>query len=488
MENRILLSREYPLTIDFVASEYTDFYIPLILKRFKSRIRSLKLTGEGDIIQKKVSERMDKFPIVENLHIAVDSHTGITNVPDALFQNAPHLRDVHLRGVKFDLNLFSNLTHINLSDGQSAIIPSSVPSFSEILSMLDRCPLLQSLRLDGYLNFPSLSAIAIRPKVQLIHLYDLELVGLVENVFALMTSLELSSATSINLIPRGISFGEDISPLLVIIHRHLHRKEAPILRSISIQGSIGSYISITADVSPWIVPYSREHNHFSIVTHPRTQKCARQIISKILDALPVARITNLAATALIRSNDLTASTWRTIFGRLPAVTTIKMGVNQGMLTMLNGFLNLMMKGPSGLTGKRRRRSTRCALEPPSHLSSLILIAEMSGTLGLLDDAGQALLYESLSHMLLEYKEMNKPYKPAHVPFHMVSIERATHGYTRIYEQSEKKRLFELVEVLNIEGKQYDPVEEAKRRADWRKRAEERRILREFEQSDTDDDA
>lgn len=448
-------ARKYPLTLHFVANDDTEFCIPDVFERYKSRIRSLTLSGDSDIVQ-KLLQRMDRFPIAETFAITGDMH-DIPNIPDALFQGAPHLRDVRLRGVNFDIRRLSTLTHLDLSYSPSYYpsIASAGFSFSEMLSMLERCPLLQTLRLDKCLDSSSSSAIDSRPKVRLLHLCTLELVDSSEYVLAFMKSIEICPTTSINLVPHGISCGRDISPMLVIMSKHLRCRHAPVLRSISIEGSMNAYISITAGASQWIGPRSRVHHHFSIRTHPRTHKGAREIISKTLDALPLANITNLEATTLTRSNVFTAGIWRLIFSRLPAITTIKMGVNQGMLTMMTGFLDVMVRGPTGLTEKRRRRAKRCPNESPSGLSNLVLVKEI-------DEEDRDIIYESLSRKLLEFQELDRPYKAAHVPFHMVCVEAGDeeiYGHTLRHEQLEMKRLFDIVEVLNIEGKQYEPVEE-----------------------------
>ncbi|KAI0067622.1 hypothetical protein BV25DRAFT_1819014 [Artomyces pyxidatus] len=436
----------------------SGYLVQAVLEKHMYRVRSLKIHCMEKLLPLLFKEG-HRWPILE--HLALESWgSNNTHLPPSIFEHGmPRLHSLELNHIGISgWHCFSNLTNLSLSQGHERAFPS--PSFDELLAILRRSPSIREIQLHNYLPddeavFATLDQIytQISP-IELWHLEHLDLVARFESVDALLRCVILAPTASLHLIVRGIYEGWEIPSLLVPIHRHLRQPGAPALRSLNLKCTPHTYASITADAalkyeSDLLVNDRRPH--FNLITHPSQQTACRTVFTKVLNALPLDNAEHVTLTSAY-GHELSTATWRTVFRHLPCTKVVRIGVNEGMIAVLEGIMDAIKRCPQGLWGARRRRAARGLFAWPTHLS---LMALNDGGTGVPDPVAQKHYYDSLVRLLSEYRDMDAPLKPAGVCWPTLEIDSIRYGYLMCYQY--RDALFAVVQNLIVDGKPWDPV-------------------------------
>ncbi|KAI0067620.1 hypothetical protein BV25DRAFT_1794759, partial [Artomyces pyxidatus] len=468
-------SGDYPLTCTFSPMDEEVYVLEMILKKHMHRVRSLKINGDAKLFSPLLKEG-DRWPILE--HLALDSWgSENTHLSPSLFEHgAPRLRSLELNNIGMSgWHYLSNLTNLSLVRGHDGTTPH--PSFDVLLATLQRSPSLRRLKLHGYLpsdeeGLMALDRLSTQPfPIDLPLLEHLDVVAAFEAIDALLRCVILPPTASMYLIARGIFEGWGVTSLLVPIHRHLHQSGSPVLLSLSINSYPDSYTSITADSTPTTESdlFPNDYRpHFRLVVHPTKQSACRSVFTKVLNALPLDNAEHANLT-LVWGHGLSTTTWRKVFRHLPRLKVVRIGVNEGMVAVLEGITDAVKHGTQGLWGAQRRRAARGLFAWPTHLS---LVASNDGGTGVPDPVAQTHYYDSLVRLLSEYRDMDAPLKPAGVCWPTLEIDSIRHGYVMGHDY--RHALFPLVQDLIIYGKSWDPVSERKRMRESRRKMRELR--------------
>lgn len=205
----------------------------------------------------------------------------------------PHLQSLVIHNVKFfSFHLLANLTTLSLErfDGQTSDI--SLPTFSDILAVLYRSPRLHTLKFQEYWRESDIPSEASHTgSVILKHLYSIELFADVGDLCVLLQTLQMPAKVLILIVARESWDGDHLKPLLVPLRRHLRHPGGHVFRSLTIEKSSSSYISVPADTGDTCPsPLSSSLGHevpFSILTYPACQCELRSVLSIIIHALPL---------------------------------------------------------------------------------------------------------------------------------------------------------------------------------------------------------
>ncbi|KAJ7652681.1 hypothetical protein DFH06DRAFT_1475093, partial [Mycena polygramma] len=257
----------------------------------------------------------------------VDTQFEITrSIPLDLFDGRmPRLRGLSLFGIDAPWQSISNLRYLSLSAGHdlaAAPIPLHI-----LLAVLRSSPEVHTLKLDMMVDFgltEGLENVQL-PVLELLHLRD----GLYrcQDVLAHIT---LPSTARLELYPQGIRSGQDVRDILVLVRKHIRARGAHLPRMLKLTaphpseaGERGHFL--TAVYADAIFPglFSRDVL-CSLNAHPASAPAQRQIIIKVLKALPTTMITHLDAG----SAHLTTRTWKTVFALLPALQAVCVQLNE----------------------------------------------------------------------------------------------------------------------------------------------------------------
>lgn len=131
-------------------------------------------------------------------------------------------------------------------------------------------------------------------------------------------------------------------------------------------------------------PPELEKADIHIQTWPRSQHEIRQILTQIVNFLPLEQLRSIGALRIM-SKDLdrrigleadptmSMQTWRTLFRLLPSDLAITIGVNDGMVVLLEAILSTMQTSSQAQHKTRRQKNQRRDIGLGSRpLSSLVL--------------------------------------------------------------------------------------------------------------------
>ncbi|KAF7334637.1 F-box domain-containing protein [Mycena venus] len=321
------------------------------------RICELDIGGEAKHVYELIA-RLQKhdFPILSSL--SLDSSYKryelpkgfVQALPEALFDGRfPKLHGPGPKNIDFPWASLSGLTTLALAQcgDSSAPLP---PTFNGLLEMLGSCPQLRTLKLEVVIPEP--------PSDQFfaaVELPSLAWLDLHDNIYScerLLNYLHLPPTTSIQILPDVVRTGADIRNLLVPIRKHLRAPGARRLLLFKINRFGLSYctMQVFGDTAPREYLSSDSETEsmrcpISLNCHPGTEGALRQILTKVLKAVPSESITHLDARA---ATSVSAVTWRAVITLLPAVEMIYLGVNRGAVNCVHALREL-----ETLNGQRR---------------------------------------------------------------------------------------------------------------------------------------
>lgn len=460
-------SKNYPLSRRYSSSRFRSHFIPI-----SHRTRLLHLDGQRKSFLNFFSE-VKEMPMLEALHIHVwkESSEGVEtlwHVPSFLVEGgAPRLHLLHLDGVAFsstrELHLLCNLTHLQLERDidDSDVDVDSIPSLKDFYDILKRSPRLQSLKIYQYImihdhdNMGQLSPISL-PELDILNLnMDIRIITRIVQFLILPKTIHTSFVARPSL-----SYLDDIKLLLIHLQQHTRRKDTLIFRSATV--GCGHYLDFSAsDKENCPLSVLGEPVLFHLILYPDSQHEIRQMLTKVINALPLEKLEILDATQIMSANytsnvigqdrDFSPQTWRTLLRLLPPRLTIRIGLNQGMIALVKGVVDAMRRAPQAFpSGRRLKRQRRLQGFGSLPLSKLVLRVSQYTSNGMTEEAHNALLVGLTGH-LTTYRDLETGLKPQGASLETLVIEN-DHGL-RAYTFAQQ--LFNLTGKLLFDGHVWD---------------------------------
>ncbi|KAK7018375.1 F-box domain-containing protein [Favolaschia claudopus] len=345
-----------PLSIKLDVYDHSVHYIPYIMQ-VCTRIRELNFEGEAKSIFEFIASLPEAdLPILSALTLRVTM--GLDRVPEGLPRNLPHslfdgrlprLRELTLASIAVPWSLLRGLTSLSLTETQDSS-NSTPPTFSDLLDMLRACPQLSLLRLDDIcppsshhpcdaVYLPSLQALRLR--------------AFATSCQALLEHLHIPSNCTLSLFPSGLRSGAHIRGLLVPIRKHLRSPGAqtPLLLKL---GRSGVTHCTTGFVASTVLPDMLFFDNIPLFLncHPTSEGTLRQMLTKILNAVPSDAITHLDGRW---ANVFQPVTWRTVIAHLPSLEIIYLALNHGAVNCLTALCDIETIDPEHRIYPRIRR-------------------------------------------------------------------------------------------------------------------------------------
>ncbi|KAI0048804.1 hypothetical protein FA95DRAFT_1678017 [Auriscalpium vulgare] len=479
---RIRNSKEYPLTCIFEPL-HNGLVANHILQQHRHRIRSLTINAENTEALEMAFKAADALPVLETLSVCYEGHDSYS-LPAFIFGvGAPLLHIITLERINFShWKRLSNLTELTLIQRHGSNHP--LPTMDELLAVLDRSHGLRYLNIRAYL--PTTTYTTISGAVALPCLERAELSGTPRSIEMFLRSVSFPATTSLAIKVFGATYTATmLSGLLVPIRLHLRKSGAPVLCSLglSVIGDLANSSTITADtVSPTRLPRALWGNappQFELSFIPGFQDIARKVFTHILDALPLESATHV--DLFLHFNRIfTPKTLCTVFQHIPRAEVVRVGVNDGMLMVVEGLMEAVRRGLQGRWGAKRRRAAK-GIQWPTRLH---LMASSDGRFEGVDEDQQVRCYDALEALLATYKTMDAPFKPAGVPWGTLEFTHIELGYNMV--EKYKERLFPLVGTLMLRGEPWYPFSWRKSLMDAKKQMPE--LARDLPEDPDFDDA
>ncbi|KAF7303503.1 UPF0538 protein C2C4.04c [Mycena indigotica] len=284
------------------------------------------------------------FPALFDLQLSVarigdelDESGSIKPIPllpsQVLDIRIPRLRRLDLADVEPPWTAIHSLQSLKLSATPQVSLTNPL-EFNDLLQVLSACPGLTYV----YLRLPIIIAAEQYSSVYLPHLEFLHIQGLptVRSLQRFLLHVIFPATTSLDVDCPGVSSGNDIRDILVPVHKRLRTVDAPVARSITFQlsepypGHIRPLtVSTSTEANRWKERARAASLIFCISTYPTTQPHTRQVLAKILNAVPTATITHLFLGNRFFSTYLSKSAWRTVLPGLPAIECVDLNAGEG---------------------------------------------------------------------------------------------------------------------------------------------------------------
>ncbi|KAJ7469594.1 hypothetical protein FB451DRAFT_1255080 [Mycena latifolia] len=434
-----------PVTVK-IASCHSANIIRVILPH-SERICALELAGEAQYIHELIVSLPDhKLPILSSLHL--DANQKLDEVPGGVLAalpqsilegGIPNLRALTLASINLPWSSLRGLETLSLTKCNDT--SQALQTFASVLEMLGASPHLKVLRLGWIIPLPLPDQ--QYTYLELPMLASIELDDTVTGCTALLNHLRFPPTTHIQIYPSHVNAGADIRELLVPLRKQIRAAGAPTIRLLAFNCHdvesliIGAYHETSAPD-----PLNRDAP-FLLYSHPHTENTLRQIMAKIVKALPFESITHLDARLAARP---TPTSWRTALKLLPALEMVYLFTQKGAVSFLRALLEIELN--------ERRRDTyprlRCL-----HITAAVWDTKEHETIDLMLD----LLAELLTHCRTHGRALS-----------VLEIDERDHCLGRHHEKVEA--LPALVgERMVRNGRDYDPVKDHQEletlRAIWR---------------------
>ncbi|KAJ7210085.1 hypothetical protein GGX14DRAFT_565874 [Mycena pura] len=344
VRKQLELSGAAPLTVK-IHSVNSSLYAPLLLQHAE-RLLEVELTGMAITVLDFMNSLPNyKLPLLRALNLdpsykrdELPEGTSIT-LPESLFDGrAPRLTQLRLSSIPVNWNILRGLHSLSLKE---AFNTNRGDSLANLLSLLEASsPTLTHVKLAGLLADPlSLQSYSI------VSLPVMEFLWIQDNVALcnqLLRHLILPPTARILVYGYGIRSGPDIADLLVPIRKHVRSPAATTLRCLQFnssdsRGTPANFMvcAFTAVTAPNMLEYDKAN--FTVNSHPTTENTLRQIMSKVLKALPSATITHLDCRC---ATQLTVTSWKAAIALLPALEMIYIFVNSAATKLFTALVEL----------------------------------------------------------------------------------------------------------------------------------------------------
>ncbi|TRM67521.1 hypothetical protein BD626DRAFT_625958 [Schizophyllum amplum] len=259
---------------------------------------------------------------------------------------ALNLRTLKLRDIDIDWGQLRNL--ISISIGR---LYWNVPSVSQrtLVELLCRCPHLRRLSLEDCIA-PLDRLDDDLPVAHTPLLRRVKLKMHVSNCAGILAAISLANDACISLYTYGLHDGVDVRRLLVPLHKHFHRPDAPILR----------YLKFTAaaamgagDMFDWHTDPELSVNFgfgspqpcLGLIAWPKSEPARRRLLAKIMHAIPTAHIELLDMRC---SEAMSEASCRWLLRLLPAIRVLALPHTAAALSCIRalaGRLDAWKAGP-----------------------------------------------------------------------------------------------------------------------------------------------
>ncbi|KAF7360993.1 F-box domain-containing protein [Mycena sanguinolenta] len=338
-----------PLTLKMDLDKSTPYYLEIILEH-SERIRELQLGGESQQVYKLIGRLTSyKFPILSSLSLDASRHLDqlqediVRDIPEAILCGGlPSLRELKLDSIGFPWTSLSGLTILALTSCLDSSA-TSARTFHGLLDMLSSCPQLQTLRLE--ITIPPPLPDQLYATVELSALAWLFLRERVVSCEMLLNHLRIPPTAAIQLLPLGVRAGVDIRALLVPIRRQMRTigTRTPVMFKISRPTALYCTMTVCVDTAPrTFIDYDSPDCPFSLDCRPRTETTLREILRKVLKAVPSESITHLEGRD---GFEVRSVTWRAAIELLPSLDTIYLQLNPGGTNCINALLDIETRDP-----------------------------------------------------------------------------------------------------------------------------------------------
>ncbi|KAJ3919301.1 hypothetical protein F5877DRAFT_78190 [Lentinula edodes] len=468
-------SKGFPLSLKFSNKQSTPLFI-----RNSHRVRLLNVEGPKSDFIHFFGDIRD-LPMLESLQLSLRPLDELPAtpiyLPSFLVQGGvPRLRVLCLEDVFFEsgkqLQVLANLTHLELARRIGNIQPV-LPSLRDIYNTIKLSPVLQSLKIRHYVRISS--DVQHLPPISLPVLRLLDLNMDIQIISSILQFLVFPHTTKTSFIAHSptqhddhSSYIQGVKSLMIHVRRHSRHKDALVLRSANID--CGIFLSFSFSQNDTCPKYflGSEKPLIHILLYPSSQRENRQMIVKIINALPLKKLAVFDATQVTCNNiepdiepykqQFSWETWRTLVRLLPVGITIRIGVNNAMLALLGGAIDAMKRAPDTFpSGRRLKRLHRQQGVGSLPLSNLILLASHNIPFrlhGTVDTPDQERLYNGLLDHLVKYRDLNTQLKPKGQPLEALSFEDLRLPFARQFAE----RLCEVTGKLSYDDILWDPVE------------------------------
>ncbi|KAJ7759643.1 hypothetical protein B0H16DRAFT_1689026 [Mycena metata] len=334
------------------------------------RIQGLTVDGAAQYFYEFIGQLRDyNFPILSSLSLdpTYDREGLLAGFSETLPANLldgrlPNLREVTLKSMGLQWLSLSGLSTLSLTqcgDSSDGIV---TPTFDRLLEMLGFCPQLHTLNLD--LTIPPPIRDHPYPTIVLPALACLCLRDDVTGCTALLNHLQIPSRASIRIFPFNVNTGMDMKAILVPIRKHVRTPGAQALSLLQMEcqarsgdsdggpGIAFCTMTLFSDTVLHIVETDSPQCTLSLNFHPSTEGALRQIVTKLLHAIPSNLITHLDAHCLIYPREVT---WKAIVKLLPALDTVHLRFNDGAVHCVRALTQTETRDPQYQSFPRVRR-------------------------------------------------------------------------------------------------------------------------------------
>ncbi|KAK7018359.1 F-box domain-containing protein [Favolaschia claudopus] len=334
------IERSGVASLSIKISLYREYYSDYILDH-SARTRELFVDGKANCVLALMAKLPEKsLPILSSLSLgAPGSHDDVfddvpRSLPEALWDGRlPSLRELHLECIPLPWRLVSGLTALSLTQCPNSFPPET---FSGLLDMLRSCPGLRTLELA--LLCPYSEREQSYTVVDLPALHRLQLRDPAPRCEALLNHLRIPPQALIHLLPHGLHAGSDIRALLLPLRKHTRSPGAPSPRMFKIDRPNGyctvSFLKTTKLPEPLSFDQDNSDITLSLNSHPSSEGTLRQMLTKILKAVPCEGITHLDGR---KGYDVGTVTWRSIISLLPALDEVYLQLSKGAANFVDAL-------------------------------------------------------------------------------------------------------------------------------------------------------
>ncbi|KAJ7187362.1 hypothetical protein C8R46DRAFT_1274797 [Mycena filopes] len=300
-------------------------YAPRLIPH-AARIQSLDLFASGGgvgYLSEFIQDMAElDFPTLRSLTLSTDDQRSNLNrrLPRAVLEGRlPLLADLSLMYIEAPWECLPPLQSLCLVHNPAAPITLTL---DVLLTFLQSSPALHTLKLDSMIQPGSVESSHL-PKLPLLKLLYLR--EDLSNCEAVLDRILFPAAAQVQLIPRGIHDGADISHILIPLRQHLHAPHAPRATSLTIHSSITGNYFLAGLYPDAATSISINDTLFMINSHPTSVSALQNIMTKVLNAMPMQGITHLQAGDAL----LTAPTWKAAFALMPALESVHIRASAG---------------------------------------------------------------------------------------------------------------------------------------------------------------
>ncbi|KAJ7642381.1 hypothetical protein DFH06DRAFT_608242 [Mycena polygramma] len=325
---QMVRSGNVPVKIN--ARQFDSCTFPTLVFDNSYRLASLHLTATPPHLLDFLQEmRNHKFPLLHSLQLwpecsdksETEAEMVDASLPAELFDGRmPRLCQLSLTFIAAPWHSLPPLQSLVLIGGMTT---TTTPiEWRVLLDILRASRALHTLKLDFILT----DGIRECRPVDLPHLEVLHIEDSSERCENLLFSLTFPATTRLELYPWGITTGPEIRDILIPAQKHLRASGAPIPLRLALRTSLRghSYFRAVTYVDANPNEYGEREVLFEISVHPASAPALRQIITKVLKALPTKTLTTLDAT-FVR---FTVPTWKAALALLPAIENVDIGLDE----------------------------------------------------------------------------------------------------------------------------------------------------------------